>query len=59
MLRILNSFSFCGDVDVLLQGDPIVQHYVCSFHPISDNEVLYVSLAYHHESIVGSFRAFF
>ena len=25
MLRILNSFSFCGDVDVLLQG---LQHYV-------------------------------
>ena len=28
MLRILNSFSFCGDVDVLLQGDSVVQNYV-------------------------------
>ena len=29
-----------------------------SFHPISDNEVLYVSLAYHRASIVPWFRAF-
>ena len=28
MLRILNSFSFGGDVDVLLQSDSVVQHYV-------------------------------
>ena len=28
MLRILNSFSFCGDADVPLQGDSVVQHYV-------------------------------
>ena len=28
MLRIVNYFSFCGDVDVLLQSDSVVQHYV-------------------------------
>ena len=28
MLRILNSFSSCDDVDVLLQCDSVVQHYV-------------------------------
>ena len=28
MLRIWNSFSSGGDVDVLLQNDSIVQHYV-------------------------------
>ena len=41
MLRILNSLSSCGDVDVLLHGDSVV------------HEVLYVSLAYHRASIVG------
>ena len=28
MLRIVNSFNFCGDVDVLLEGDSVEQHYV-------------------------------
>ena len=28
MFRILNSFSSCSGVDVLLQGDPVVQYFV-------------------------------
>ena len=28
MFRILNSLSSCSDVDVLLHGDSVVQHYV-------------------------------
>ena len=28
MLRILNSFSSCGDIDVRLQGDSVAWHYV-------------------------------
>ena len=31
MLRILNSFSFWGDMDVLLQSDSVVQYYVVFF----------------------------
>ena len=33
MLRILNSFSSCSDVDVLLHADSVVQHYVVFFPP--------------------------
>ena len=54
MLRILNSHSSCCDVEMLLQGI-FLSHSIMSFssHPNSDNEVLYVSLAYHRASIVG------
>ena len=52
MLRLLNSLSSCSDVDVLHQGDPVVQRCV-SLHPMAYNDFLYDSLAYHRESIVG------
>ena len=41
MLRILTYFNFCGDVDVLLQGDSVVQHDVFSPHPMAYKESLY------------------
>ena len=33
MRRILNSLSSCSDLDVLLHGDSVVQHYVVFFSP--------------------------
>ena len=52
MLRILNSFNFCGDVDVLLQGGSVVQHYLffCPHHGIQRRTIVKVSL--------GGVRAF-
>ena len=34
MLRFLISFSSCGDVDVLLLGDSVVQHHVFFYQPV-------------------------
>ena len=54
MLRILNYFSSCGDVNMLLPGDSVVQHYVFSLHPRSYNESLYDFL----KVSLGGVRAF-